>query len=39
LRSLDPAMIAASEFYAPSATPTEFNRGSTAACGTLSIWL
>lgn len=39
LRSLDPAMIAAIEYYTPSSTPAEFNRGSTAACGTLLIWL
>lgn len=39
LRSLDPAMIAGIEFYTPSSTPAEFNRGSTAACGTLLIWL
>lgn len=39
LRSLDPAMIAGIEFHTPSSTPAEFNRGSTAACGTLLIWL
>ncbi|MCE2900143.1 MAG: carboxypeptidase-like regulatory domain-containing protein [Gemmatimonas sp.] len=39
LRSLDPAMIAGVEFYTPSSTPAEFNRGSTAAWGTLLIWL
>jgi hypothetical protein len=39
LRSLDPGMIAGIEFYTPSSTPAEFNRGSTAACGTLLIWL
>lgn len=39
LRSLDPAMVAGIEYYTPSSTPAEFNRGSSAACGTLLIWL
>lgn len=39
LRSLDPAMIAGVEFYTVSATPSEFNRGGNAPCGTLVLWL
>jgi hypothetical protein len=39
LRSIDPAMIAAVEFYTVSTTPTEFNRGGNAPCGTLLIWM
>jgi hypothetical protein len=39
LRSLDPSMIAAIEFYTVATTPSEFNRGGNAPCGTLLIWL
>lgn len=39
LRSLDPAMIAGVEFYTVSSTPSEFNRGGNAPCGTLVLWL
>lgn len=39
LRSLDASMIAAVEFYTVSTTPSEFNRGGNAPCGTLLIWL
>lgn len=38
LRSIDPTMIAAIEFYTVSSTPHEFNRGGNAPCGTLLIW-
>jgi hypothetical protein len=39
LRSLDPSMIAAVEFYTVATTPSEFNRGGNALCGPLLIWL
>ena len=39
LRTLDPGMIAAIEFYTVAATPLEFNRGGNASCGTLLIWM
>ena len=39
LRSLDAAMIAGIEYHSVASTPTEFNRGGNAACGTLVIWL
>lgn len=39
LRSIDPTMIAAVEFYTVSSTPLEFNRGGNAPCGTLLIWM
>jgi hypothetical protein len=39
LRSIDPAMVAAVEFYTVSSMPLEFNRGGNAPCGTLVIWM
>jgi hypothetical protein len=35
----DAAFIEAIEYYSVAQTPPEFNRGSTAACGTLVLWL
>jgi hypothetical protein len=35
----DAAFIEGIEYYTVSQTPPEFNRGSTAACGTLVLWL
>ena len=38
LRSLDVGFLAGVEYYTPSQTPAEFNRGGNAPCGTLVIW-
>lgn len=38
LRRFDVSFLAGVELYTPSQTPAEFNRGSSAACGTLVIW-
>lgn len=35
----DPALIEGIEYYTVSQAPPEFNRGSSASCGTLVLWL
>lgn len=36
--NIDPASLAAAEYYTVSQTPAQFNRAGSAACGTLVLW-